>query len=417
MEEEDLLVGLALLLLLKKKQENEKRRKLWSRRWLLRRREESVSFRLMKKLREEDPATLRQWIRLDWEQFEELLAQVTPLIEKQDTNMRQAVTPAERLTLTLRYLASGESYRSLSCQFRISHTLISSIVPSVCKAIYEVLGPRYISLPKTEEEWQKVASDFYTQWNFPMCIGALDGKRILIQKPINSGSGFYDYKGHFSVIMMALVDADCKFLYVDVGSCGRASDGSVWDRCTLRQAVESDILNIPKPQTIPFTGMECPYVFVGDDAFPLKKYLMKPYPGRGGTEESVIYNYRLSRARRTSENAFGIMTARFQVFKQPLRIAPKHVEDITLAAVALHNMLREKSKDTYSPPELLDREDVGNGRLQQGQMHQHANAAMEGLRAVGRGHTNDAKEVRDTLKDYFNNEGQVPWQAQMALLH
>lgn len=108
MEEEDVLTGLTLLLLLKKKQENEKRRKLWSRRWLLRRREESVAFRLMRELREEDPATLRHWIRLDREQFEELLAQVTPLIEKQDTNMRQAVTPAERLTLTLRYLASGE---------------------------------------------------------------------------------------------------------------------------------------------------------------------------------------------------------------------------------------------------------------------------------------------------------------------
>ncbi|KAG0723699.1 hypothetical protein GWK47_042138 [Chionoecetes opilio] len=86
---------------------NRKKKRLWSRQWLLRRREESVAFRLLRELREEDPDTLRQWTRLDQQQFQDLLALVTPLIKKQDTNMRQAVSPAERLTLTLRYLATG----------------------------------------------------------------------------------------------------------------------------------------------------------------------------------------------------------------------------------------------------------------------------------------------------------------------
>ena len=101
------------------------------------------------------------------------------------------------------------------------------------------------------------------------------------------------------------------------------------------------MLNVPQPQNIPFSGKKCPYVFVGDAAFPLKEYLMKPYPGRGETEETRIFNYRLSRARRTSENAFGILAARFQVFRQPIKTTPKHATDITLAAVALHNLLRE----------------------------------------------------------------------------
>lgn len=311
----------------------------------------------------------------------------------------------------------GESYRSLSCQFRISHNLISSIIPTVCKAIYKVLQPTYVHLPGTTEEWNKVAGDFFSRWNFPQCIGAVDGKRILISKPPSSGSTFYDYKGHFSVILMALVDANCKFLYVDVGACGRASDGGVWDRCTLKQAVESDLLNVPQPENIPFTNKKCPYVFVGDEAFPLKKYLMKPYPGRGETNETRIFNYRLSRARRTTENAFGILAARFQVFKQPIKTTSENVTDITLAAVALHNYLTETSKDSYIPQGFTDREDTENGRLHQGHMHQYAHAAMEDLHPVGRGHTNEAKQVREILKSYFNNEGQVPWQAQMAQLH
>lgn len=114
--DDDGLGAIALLLLVKKKrqlqkQEKEKKKRkkrVWSREWLQRRREESVPFRLMRELNEEDPHTLRQWIRLNKQQYQELLSMVTPLIEKQDTNIRLAVTAAERLTLTLRYLATGK---------------------------------------------------------------------------------------------------------------------------------------------------------------------------------------------------------------------------------------------------------------------------------------------------------------------
>lgn len=81
-----------------------------------------------------------------------------------------------------------------------------------------MLKTKYVKLPSSEDEWHQVASEYYSQWNFPMCLGALDGKRVLISKPRNSGSDYYDYKGHIRIIMMALVDAHYKFLYVDVGA-------------------------------------------------------------------------------------------------------------------------------------------------------------------------------------------------------
>lgn len=250
-----------------------------------------------------------------------------------------------------------------------------------------------------------------------MCIGALDGKRVLIAKPRNSGSDYYDYKGHFSLIMMALVDADYKFLYVDVGACGRASDGGVWDKCTLKTALENDSVNVPGVQNLPFSGRHCPYVIVGDDAFPLKTYLMKPYPGRDLTPERRIFNYRLSRARRTSENAFGILSSKFQIYKHAINTSPENVKDIVLATVALHNFLRTTSKETYSPQELLDRGNQRSGRVQHGQYGEEPQGGLERLHAVARGHTNAAKEIRDTFRDYFNQEGKVAWQDQMALMH
>ncbi|KAG0727931.1 putative nuclease HARBI1 [Chionoecetes opilio] len=214
------------------------KKRAWIRSWLARREKESVYHRLLKELSLEDHETMKNWIRLDKDQYHKLLQLVTPLIAKKDTRMRKAVTAGERLTLTLRYLATGESHASLGCQFRISHNLISSIIPSVCRAIYQVLKQQFLRFPTNQSEWQEVANNYFTQWNFPMCIGALDGKRVLISKPPRSGSECYDYKGHFTLIMMALVDANCNFMYVDVGASGRASDSGVWDRCGLKDALE-----------------------------------------------------------------------------------------------------------------------------------------------------------------------------------
>ncbi|XP_066977862.1 uncharacterized protein [Macrobrachium rosenbergii] len=163
------------------------------------------------------PSAMKNWIRLTKEQFAHLLNLMTPHIEKADTKMRKAVSAAQRLTLTLRYLATGESQVSLGYQFRISHNLVSSLIPETCRAIYNIMKTEYLKLPSTPEEWNEIALHYFQQWNFPNCIGALDGKRVLNAKPPHSGAGFHDYKGHFSMIMMALVDASYKFLYVNIG--------------------------------------------------------------------------------------------------------------------------------------------------------------------------------------------------------
>jgi len=82
----------------------------------------------------------------------------------------------------------------------------------------------FFQLPLTAEEWLKCSENFYKQWNFPHCVGALDGKHLVMQAPANSGSYYYNYKGTFSIVLLAVVDAEYKFLYVDVGCNGRVSD-------------------------------------------------------------------------------------------------------------------------------------------------------------------------------------------------
>ena len=72
-------------------------------------------------------------------------------------------------------------------------------------------------LVKTEAEWQAIADGFLTRWNFPNCLGALDGKHVGVKCPAISGSLYYNYKGFYSVILMALVDSDYKFIWADLG--------------------------------------------------------------------------------------------------------------------------------------------------------------------------------------------------------
>ena len=133
--------------------------------------------------------------RMSPEQFTEILNAIEPDICKQSTKMGgEPISPAERLALTLRFLATGESFRSLHFQFRISRPAISYIVTEVCEAIWKRLGTSYLKVPLSEQEWLEIAKQFEGKWNFPNCLGAIDGKHVTLQPPPNSGSHYYNYK-------------------------------------------------------------------------------------------------------------------------------------------------------------------------------------------------------------------------------
>ena len=266
----------------------------------------------------------------------------------------------EDVLYTLRYLATGESFSSLQFQFRISKSTISLFIPEVCEAIYESLKDKYLKFPSTEEEWLKISDDIYKHWQFPNSIGCMDGKHIAVFSPPKSVSSFYNYKKFFSVVLLALVKHNYQFLYVNVGCQGRLSDGGVFKNTDIYHGIMSNTLSLPKPRPLPKTVdpswdeddyQNMPFLIVGDDAFQLSNHMIKPYSGRTLTNENIVFNYRLSRFRRCSENAFGIWVARFRAFLSRIYIRNLvTVNKIILAGVVLHNMLCEKSRSSYIPP-------------------------------------------------------------------
>lgn len=154
----------------------------------------------------------------------------------------------------------------------------------------------------TEDKWKIIANDFKLLWNFPNCVGEVDGKHITIQAPSNSGSLYFNYKKTFSIVLIALVDANYNFIAVDVGSYGKNSDGDIFANSNLGNRLQQGTLGIPGNSPLPGTSIDdvtcgVPHVIVGDEVFPLKTYLMRPYPGQNLNDDQRIFNYRLSRAK------------------------------------------------------------------------------------------------------------------------
>ena len=173
--------------------------------------------------------------------FKELIELAGPSITKDTKNVRLPITSDEKLVVTLPFLATGESYESLQYQFRIHRTTIGRFVPLVCKAIYCCLKEKYLKMPRTEEEWKSVADKTFDCWEFPNAVGAMDGKHIFLFHPKGSGSEYYNYKGFFSLVMLALVDYDYKFMFVDVLYQGRISDDSVYSNSSLSNTIENNL--------------------------------------------------------------------------------------------------------------------------------------------------------------------------------
>lgn len=114
-----------------------------------------------------------------------------------------------------RYLAKGSSFRSLAFLFRIGVTTVGKIVSETVMALWEELHEEHMPVP-TKESFKMIAENFYSIWNFPNCVGSIDGKHIRVQCPKNSGSMYFNNKKFFSIVLQAVADAHYKFIAVDV---------------------------------------------------------------------------------------------------------------------------------------------------------------------------------------------------------
>lgn len=389
-----------------------KKRSCWVKSWLLLRPYYGQYRLVMEELRLKDVSAFKNFTRMTPDLFYWLLDKLVPRIQKQDTFWRSAIEPGVRLALTLRFFATGDSYMSLSYSWLVAHNTISKIVRDVAEAIIEEFGQDLLSPPVTADKWQEVAAKFERRWNFPHVLGAIDGKHVAIRCPKSTGSIYYNYKGFYSIVMLALVDGDYRFIWVDAGSNGACSDAQIWNACVLKQSIDDEEIGIPDGKPVVEGEQDVPYFLVGDDAFALRPYLQKPHSKRDLERDERIFNYRLSRARRIVENAFGILANRFGCLLTTLRLEPKTCTSVVLACCCLHNILRDHTVGYLTGN--VDEEDKDHNLIPAPwrRNKQLLDGRGDGARNTA---SQQGKGVRDYLTTYFSAEGAVEWQDRMVV--
>lgn len=147
---------------------------------------------------------------------------------------------------------------------------VGKIISETVIVLWNELQPEHMPVP-TRDNLKKIAEDFYNIWNFPNCIGAIDGKHILCPK--NSGFMFFNYKKYFSIVLQGVADASYKFITIDVGGYGKQSDDGTFKVSDLYKLLNNKLLDIPEPSNLPQTNVKTPFVLIRDEAYPLLPHL------------------------------------------------------------------------------------------------------------------------------------------------
>ncbi|XP_044142903.1 putative nuclease HARBI1 [Bufo gargarizans] len=338
------------------------------------------------------PEKFFAFCRMSVSTFDCLLSSLRTALTFMDTNMRRSITPEERLIVTLRFLATGNSFASLHFEFLLGTSTISRIVHHTCHVIWQQLRDTVMPQPKADD-WFRIAEGFNFAAQFPNCIGAMDGKHIRVKKPPHSGSRFF--KQYFSVVVMAVADSNYRFIMVDIGTYGSTADARVFSASRMGERLRANLLALPESRRLAgYSGPPAPFVIVADEGFALTHHVMRPFPKRGLDLRGRIFNYRLTRARRYVECAFGILSSKWRVFLSSIQMDPENATLVIQACVVLHNFTR-----IHEASSSVD-------------MEEFPTSSVLGLdRTLQRRPGTAGIAVRELYADYFfSPEGSLPWQ-------
>lgn len=272
----------------------------------------------------------------------------------------------------------------MAFSYRIGIATVAKITREVCAALWTSLVSKHLNR-KTNEEFIKIADEFYSKWGFPNCIGSIDGKHIRCKRPPHSGSMFFNYKHFFSIVLQGVASADYKFTAIEVGAYGKQSDGGIFEASTLHKLIETGEYEIPEERNLPGTEIAAPFVMLGDEAYPLRKYLLRPYSKTNLNNDSELFNTMLSKSRKSIECAFGIITNKWRLLTKSIETDIYGAELFVKTICLLHNI-------------IIDKEGVCMQTLMQVQQTIPIN--MNRQRQYNRS-SEAATTIRNNFKEYF----------------
>ena len=251
------------------------------------------------------------------------------------------ILPEIKLAITLRWLCGG-SYLDIVDNFMISESTFYPIIFETMKVLDEV---ECISFPRDKISLERASEGFGRRTNGVLdgCVGALDGWAPRLQRPrvtadCPNPSDYYSRKGFYTLNVQAMCDANRRFVFVSMVSCGAVHDSTAFALSRLSTLLEEG--KLPEP-----------YWIAGDQAYPLSDSLLTPFgrPRRGPMDPaSDAFNFFQSSARMNIECAFGMLVQRFGVFWRPLRVNLDRVPLVIRCAMKIHNLCIDQRMDRIS---------------------------------------------------------------------
>ncbi|PWA23147.1 hypothetical protein CCH79_00001919 [Gambusia affinis] len=308
------------------------------------------------------------WDEVDWKKnfrmtktsFLCLCDILRPCLTRQHTNFRSPLPVELRVAICLWRLATNLEYRAISRLFGIGISTACCVTQQVVTAINVVMKPLYIKTP-SEAELMVIVQGFRDRWALPQVAGAIDGTHISIMAPDENPVDYYNRKNVYSVILQVVVDNKMKFWDINVGCPGKVSDARVLVNSSLYSRGENGTLFPRWIETL--NNVDIPIHILGDAAYPLLPWLMKPFPeGNGLTQPQVNFNYRLSQARMTIERAFGRLRGRWTCLLKRCDAHISFVSHIISACCVLHNYC-ETANEEWVDEEPADNDDFVDSEI------------------------------------------------------
>ena len=276
----------------------------------------------------------KQNFRITRETYCYLCDKLQPYLQKQ-LAVREPLSVAQGVAITLWRLGTNVEYRTISHLFGIGLSTVCVVVHEVSQVIVEQLIAQYICV-SSGQGLKRIVNGFQSKWGFPQCVGEIDGTHIPIISPKEHPLYYYNRKGYHSVILQALVDHEYKFLDIYVGWPGSVHDARVLANSALYSRCERGNFLPNWQKTISRTNV--PLQILGDPAYPLKSWLMKPFSETGLSGTQRTFNYRLSRARVAVENAFGRLKGRWLSLMKRNDSDIKSIPTLVAACCVLYNL-------------------------------------------------------------------------------
>ncbi|KFM74160.1 putative nuclease HARBI1, partial [Stegodyphus mimosarum] len=247
--------------------------------------------------------------------------------------VRKPISVERRVAIALSKLGSCGELRTIANLFGVARSTACTIVAEVCSALskeFKITFPQNYDL-------QMIAQRFYDNGGLPGCCGAIDGSYIPIKAPNKCEKDYFCRKQFFSIIVQAVVDDRLRFVNLNIGWPGSVHDARVFRNSNLFRAGEMNKLFSPTNiQLRNHNGNVKPFL-VGDQAYPLLNWLMKPHGGHLNAERA-LFNKKLSTSRINVEHAFGQLKGRWRCLLKENDSNVDNVKSQVLACCLLHNI-------------------------------------------------------------------------------